>query len=49
MELADLLLSGYTAQLESLRGAERYDAVEAEFEMDRYRLIQPLCEHRGLV
>ncbi|XP_043207892.1 nuclear pore complex protein Nup133-like, partial [Amphibalanus amphitrite] len=44
LELADLLLSGYTVQLESLRGVERYAAVEAEFEKDRYQLIHPLLE-----
>ncbi|XP_037073519.1 nuclear pore complex protein Nup133-like, partial [Pollicipes pollicipes] len=44
LELADLVLAGYTAQLAALRGTERHAAVQAEFEADRYHLIEPLLE-----
>lgn len=49
--LLDSLLSGYVAQLTSLRRAaqqERYDALEHEYTQKRSELLAPLCEFTSL-
>ncbi|XP_059475123.1 nuclear pore complex protein Nup133 isoform X2 [Neocloeon triangulifer] len=44
MNLADLLLEGYSSHLESLKGSEKFDLLVHQYELQRRKIIQPFVD-----